>query len=192
MMSMISAITSTAIRPQWAAVSGASSGGETTMSCDAASCSAMFLGQQAVSGDPQARRRSPPCRAIMSQPIGIPERMKWLCRPIQNIGSVQQHAAGHRDDAEDERPQPAPVGKVLALRSWSRPSTSHDAEHSIAARRVTPCINLSPKPAITSHRRNGCGGESGVLTAQSISGIRRRIHAAAQCEVRGPTRLKLE
>ena len=26
---------------------------------------------------------------------------------------VQQHAAGHGDDAEDERPQPAPVGKVL-------------------------------------------------------------------------------
>ena len=45
-MSMISAITSTAISIQCARVSGASSGGETTISCAAASCFEMFLGSR--------------------------------------------------------------------------------------------------------------------------------------------------
>ena len=56
MMSMMSAITSTAISPQWASDSGASSGGDTTMSCDCGKLLRHIPGQQPVGRDPRRRR----------------------------------------------------------------------------------------------------------------------------------------
>ena len=76
MMSMISAITSTAISVQCARDSGASSGGETTISCEAESSPDNVARQQAVGGDRRRRRRSSAMPTIMSAPIGMPASTK--------------------------------------------------------------------------------------------------------------------
>src|SRR3954452_12393383 len=109
--------------------------------------------------------------------------MKWLWRPIRNIGACITTPPVTMMTPRTNAQIPRRSDRVLVLTIVVRNSS--------AASAVT-LIERQERFSARLRGYEGCGGESAMLTQVSISGVRRGIHAADGATHRGSTRLKLE